>query len=90
MEKKILVKIAALQDCPIRLGRKLGKLLESIKQEIMYSFVVTQLVNIANNGHPMREQIFTSIFNQFIPSSPEKVLAELKQKVVTGQAAVHD
>jgi len=90
MEKKILLKVGASQDCPHRLQRQLDKLAASLKQESLYSFVVTQLVNIAQNGHPMRERILESVFSQFIPRAPAHVLQEMLQKVTSGQTPVQD
>ena len=43
----------------------------------MFSFVVTQLINIAHNGHPLKEQILSDLFDKFVPKAPSSVLAEL-------------
>ena len=53
-------------------------------------FIVTQLVNIAEHGHPLREQIFEHLFLDFIPRSPNAVLDGLIAKVTSGQTSNQD
>lgn len=55
MEKKILGKITQSQDCTYQLERQLDKISEQLQREDRFDFIVTQLVNIAEHGHPLRE-----------------------------------
>ena len=77
MEKKLLGKIAQSQDCQHQLERQFVKLNDCLQREDRYDFVVTQLVSIAEHGHPMRETIFQRLFADFIPNAPRAVLEGL-------------
>ena len=51
---------------------------------------MTQLVNIAEHGHPLRDAIFTRLFADFIPKAPKAVLDNLIAKVTSGQTSNKD